>query len=77
MPHWMPLKKPTRWVSEGCPLSTEWEVIERGFGGCAIEREGGFEVCLGAVSLRLKPPLDNTIYKMAWKKNEKKKYLSN
>ena len=26
MPHWMPLKKPTRWVSEGCPLSTEWEV---------------------------------------------------
>ena len=29
----MPLNKPTRWVSEGCPLSTEWEVIERGFGG--------------------------------------------
>ena len=33
MPHWMPLKKPTRRVSEGCPLSAEWEVIERGFGG--------------------------------------------
>ena len=56
MPHWMYLKNPTRWVSEGCPLSTEWEVIERGFGGCA-EREGGFEGCPRAVSLRLKPPL--------------------
>ena len=54
MPHWMPLKKPTRWVSEGCPLSTEWEVIER---GVALEREGGFEGCPRAVSLRLKPPL--------------------
>ena len=27
---WMPPKNPTRWVSEGCPLNTEWEVIERG-----------------------------------------------
>ena len=53
----MPLKKPTRWVSEGCPLSTEWEVIERGF-GVALEREGGFEGCPRAVSLRLKPPLE-------------------
>ena len=52
----MPLKNPTRLVSEGCPLSTEWEVIERGFGGCAI-REGGFEGCPRAMSLRLKPPL--------------------
>ena len=34
----MPLKNPTRWVSEGCSLSTEWEVIERGFGGCARAR---------------------------------------
>ena len=34
----MPLQNPTRWVSEGCSLSTEWEVIERGFGGCARAR---------------------------------------
>ena len=33
-----PWKNQTRWVSEGCPLSTEWEVIERGFGGCARAR---------------------------------------
>ena len=50
----MPLKNPTRWVSEGCPLSTEWEAIER---GVALEREGGFERCPRAVSLRLKPPI--------------------
>ena len=31
-------ENPTRWVSEGCPLSTEWEAIERGFGGCARGR---------------------------------------
>ena len=37
-------EKPTRWVSEGCPLSTEWEVIERGFGGCARAR-GRIEGC--------------------------------
>ena len=42
-------------MSEGCPMSTEWEVIERGF-GVALEREGGFEECPRAVSLRLKPP---------------------
>ena len=23
----MPLKNPTLWVSEGCPLNTEWEVV--------------------------------------------------
>ena len=46
---WMPLKKPTRWVSEGCPLSTEWEVIERGFGGCARARGRIWRVSLGRV----------------------------
>ena len=46
-----PENKPTRWVSERCPLSTEWEVIE-----VALERVGGFEGCPRAVSLRLKPP---------------------
>ena len=49
MPHWMPLKKPTRWVSEGCPLSTEWEVIERGFGGCARARGRIWRVSPGRV----------------------------
>ena len=46
---WMPLKKPTRWVSEGCPLSTEWEVIERGFGGCARARGRIWRVSPGRV----------------------------
>ena len=45
----MPLKNPTRWVSEGCPLSTEWEVIERGFGGCARARGRIWRVSPGHV----------------------------
>ena len=49
MPHWMPLKNPTRWVSEGCPLSTEWEVIERGFWGCARARGRIWRVSPGRV----------------------------
>ena len=49
MPHWMPLKKTTRWVSEGCPPSTEWEVIERGFGGCARARGRIWRVSPGRV----------------------------
>ena len=49
MTYWMPLKKPTRWVSEGCPLSTEWEVIERGFGGCARARVKIWRVSPGRV----------------------------
>ena len=49
MPHWMPLKNPTRFVSEGCPLSTEWEVIERGFGGCARARGRIWRVSPGRV----------------------------
>ena len=58
MPHWMPLKNSTQWVSEGFPLNTEWEVKEQSGGlGVALEQEGRFEGCPRAVSLRLKPPL--------------------
>ena len=45
----MPLKKPNRWVSEWCPLITEWEVIERGFGGCARARGRFWRVSPGRV----------------------------
>ena len=47
--HWLPLKNSTRWVSEGCPQSTEWEVIERGFGGWARTRGRMWMVSPGRV----------------------------
>ena len=42
-------EKKTRWVSEGCPMSTECEVIERGFGGCARARGRIWRVSPGRV----------------------------
>ena len=56
MPHWIPLKNPTRLVSEGCPLSTVWEVIERGFRGCARARGKIWRVSPGRV-----PPSKTTL----------------
>ena len=57
----MPLKNPTRRVSEGCPLSTEWEAIERGSGGCARARGRIWRVSPGRVPPS-KATLNESVY---------------
>ena len=53
----MPLKNQTQLASEGCPLNTEWEVVERLGGGLGVAQEREeFEGCPRAVLLRVKPP---------------------